>query len=229
MGEQMIYEDISGEDGDSAVQETAQYFDAELLAMARQGEAESFGEWWCEKGGEISKRAAQFRGNYRCDAEDIAQNTALAVWRNLCKGTVDLREPDSLDRYVQTAAANQALSYRKVARRRGQHEDFIDDHGDEASNLPAKEPTPEDTVMRALTEDKSAAALLAYAKPQYRGIIYDRYVAGYSVEEVMARRGVNKNAVLKHCFRGLQTIREGYLAAKTAGFDGLSADPNQSE
>ena len=139
-----------------------------------------------EKYGRLIRRIALNILKCDADAEEIASDTALAVW-----DTVPPNEPDPLSPYVCRIARNLALDryrYNNAARRQSGGDVLLSEIGDIVSDT-------------AGAEDESMASLVAAAVSDFlrtrsaeeRRLFVRRYWYGDAVEEIARDLGITAN------------------------------------
>lgn len=139
---------------------------------------------------------AYLRTRDREAARDLAQETMLAVIRNLRNGR--LLDPDKLPNYVSGTARNLINNYLRVRRRRPED-------GPPSEDLPApdSEPEVEQSERRFL-----ARRALARLRPEDRLILLWTLVDGLEPAQIAERLGVSPEVVRKRKSRAVERARE---------------------
>ena len=133
------------------------------------------------------------RGLSHADAEDLAQDTILATYRNL-----DGIAPGSLHAWVRTVARNKHLD---LVRQRARSVTVPE--------LPeSADPDEDPLVLTLAASDRDVTReLLARLSPSHRRLIELKYVDDRSVDEVASLLGKSVNTVKVGLFRARKRLR----------------------
>lgn len=153
----------------------------------------------------LVRLCAQLTGD-REAAEDLAQETLLAAWRN----EHTLRDPQSRPQWLAGIARNMCLRW---ARRRGRELARLSQPaaGDDLYKADGVEGVADDfDVEGELERDELAHLLdraLALLPPGTREVLVARYIADSPYAEIAARLGVSEKAVSMRLARGKLLLR----------------------
>jgi RNA polymerase sigma factor (sigma-70 family) len=140
----------------------------------------------------------------RDDADDVAQDVFVQIYRSLPRARTDL----PFKPWLYVIARNKCLDFLK--RRRPLL--FTDIEGDdpEGEGMEARiedtEPLPEELAERADLQRVLQAAIAALP-PKYRQVVAMRYAAELSFEEIAASLGLPENTVKTHFHRAKALLR----------------------
>lgn len=171
--------------------------DAELIAEARKGDADAYGELY-RRHIDSALAAARALTRSRSDADDVASEAFARVLRALQNGG----GPDvSFRPYLVTAVRN--VFYDKIRRNR---EEPSDDMSDEVNVA---------LLEAAKTQEDGAFASAAYASlpERWQLVLWHTEVEGRSVSEVAPMLGLAPNAVAALAYRAREGLRQAYLQA----------------
>jgi RNA polymerase sigma-70 factor (ECF subfamily) len=122
------------------------------------------------------------------DAEDVVQDTLVAVWRRW-----DRRPPDHPARYVSRAVTLNALKRRRRKNRPASL--------DVAGNVPAAQRSS-DHLDPLLLE-----RLLAELPPTQQAVLRTRFYLGLTFEQIGRNLSISSNTVASRCRYALATLR----------------------
>ena len=147
----------------------------------------SFDDWFKDQRPKLLRLALSRLGD-RAEAEDVVQDTALALWRRLAKGDID--DPDA---YAARALWQNAL------RRRGRRRDWV--ALDETRHQGAE---PEaDAWMESLAMEAAIARL----PPAQQAVLRLRFYTGLSFKEMAATLAISLNTAASRCRYALDALR----------------------
>jgi RNA polymerase sigma-70 factor (ECF subfamily) len=132
----------------------------------------------------------------RHEAEDVVQETMVAVWTRIARGT-----PKNLEAYVRRAVYLNALKHR--ARRRG----FVPLEEAPASALAdprQRDPADEEPFYVGPIELEAALRELPEAQ---QSVIRMKYYLGFSFREIGAALSISKNTVASRCRYAREALR----------------------
>jgi RNA polymerase sigma-70 factor (ECF subfamily) len=155
--------------------------------MPRVPAPPSFDDWFKEQRPKLLRLARSRLGD-RAEAEDVVQDTALALWRRLAKGDID--DPDA---YAARALWQNAL------RRRGRRKDWV--ALDEARHPEA------DPEAEAWMQSLAMEAAIARLPPAQQAVLRLRFYAGLSFKEMAATLAVSLNTAASRCRYALDALR----------------------
>jgi len=169
--------------------------DRALVAAVLDGDASQFSAFVERETGPVYRACLRILGN-AADAEDLTQETFMTAYRFL--GTY--RREGSLRAWVLRIAAR--LSYRKLARRRGEGrpEELAERHVAD----------PEADPLRATLRDERGRQLREAVRrlpDRYREVVALRFFAELSLAEIADVTGRPLNTVKTHLRRGLEQLR----------------------
>ncbi len=171
--------------------------DAELIAGARQGDSDAFGELY-RRHVESATAAARALARSHSDADDLTSEAFARVLRALQRGG----GPEvSFRPYVVTTVRN--VFYDKVRRNREEPSDDMSDVVNVA--LLAAADNHEDGAL--------AAAAFATLPERWQMVLWHTEVEGRSVAEIAPLLGVAPNAVAALAYRAREGLRQAYLQA----------------
>lgn len=141
----------------------------------------------------LAYRYLRQRGLSHADAEDLAQDTILAAYRNL-----DGIAPGSLHAWVRTVARNKHLDLVRHRARIVTMPEVIDTADPNGDPL---------ALALAASDRETTRELLTRLSPSHRRLIELRYVEDHSVDEVAALLGKSVNTVKVGLFRARKRLR----------------------
>ncbi|MEQ1699784.1 MAG: sigma-70 family RNA polymerase sigma factor, partial [Ilumatobacteraceae bacterium] len=171
--------------------------DAELIAGARKGDPEAYGELY-RRHVDSARAAARALTRSRSDADDVTSEAFARVLRALQGGG----GPDvSFRPYLVTAVRN--VFYDKVRRNR---EEPTEDMSDEVNVA---------LLDAANSQEEGAFAATAFASlpERWQLVLWHTEVEGRSVSEVAPLLGLAPNAVAALAYRAREGLRQAYLQA----------------
>ena len=171
--------------------------DAELIAGARKGDPEAYGELY-RRHVDSARAAARALTRSRSDADDVTSEAFARVLRALQGGG----GPDvSFRPYLVTAVRN--VFYDKVRRNR---EEPSEDMSDEVNVA---------LLDAANSQEDGAFAAAAFASlpERWQLVLWHTEVEGRSVSEVAPLLGLAPNAVAALAYRAREGLRQAYLQA----------------
>jgi RNA polymerase sigma-70 factor (ECF subfamily) len=141
----------------------------------------------------LAYRYLRERGLPHADAEDLAQETILATYRNL-----DGIEPGSLHAWVRTVARNKHLD---LVRRQARIVTL--------ASVPESLDSDDDPLAAALAaaDREATVRLLSNLSPTDRRLIELKYMEDYSVDEVAVILGRPANTVKVGLFRARKRLK----------------------
>lgn len=190
----------------------AEVSEAELIERCRAGEADAWDVLFDRHWGAVNRYLFQLSGRFTAeDVEEIAQETFLAVVRNLGS----FGGHSQLQTWIFRIAGNKArdfLAKGNAAKRGGGETPFSLDAEIEPSGVrldpPSAAPTPEDALMAAERNGMVSDALEAMGDP-CREIIELKYFGDLSYEEIAAELKLNPKTVssrLSKCLDRLEDV-----------------------
>ncbi|MGB8857673.1 MAG: sigma-70 family RNA polymerase sigma factor, partial [Ilumatobacteraceae bacterium] len=171
--------------------------DAELIAGARKGDSDAYGELY-RRHVDSARAAARALTRSRSDADDVTSEAFARVLRALQSGG----GPDvSFRPYLVTAVRN--VFYDKVRRNR---EEPTEDMSDEVNVA---------LLDSAKSQEDGAFAAVAFATlpERWQLVLWHTEVEGRSVAEVAPMLGLAPNAVAALAYRAREGLRQAYLQA----------------
>lgn len=171
--------------------------DAELIAGARKGDADAYGELY-RRHVDSARAAARALTRSRSDADDVTSEAFARVLRALQSGG----GPDvSFRPYLVTAIRN--VFYDKVRRNREQPTEDMSDEVNVA------------LLDAANSQEDGAFAAAAFASlpERWQLVLWHTEVEGRSVSEVAPLLGLAPNAVAALAYRAREGLRQAYLQA----------------
>src|SRR6266849_2551117 len=181
-----------------------------LLARARNGSPEAFGEMVSPYMATLYRRARGLTGN-AADAEDVSQEAALKAWSRLEQFAGKQDESiDDFRAWISRIAANTSIDLLRQRRdgkiasldqRKGQSEETI------GSSIESEQLDPEERCARREL-GRLLAKAIAQLPPDLRQACLLRDVLHYSTQEVAGRLGISVVAVRLRLFRAHRRLRE---------------------
>lgn len=182
-----------------------------VLAAARSGNAEAFGEMVLPYAPGLYRRALRMTGN-PADAEDARQEALLKAFSRLSQFAGQQDEgKDDLHAWVTRITTNASIDLIRQ-RREGKYislEEPATSHDETVgSRLAARCDNPEEQYSRQEMRSLIAGVIAGLA-PDLRQICLLRDVLQYSTHEVAARLGISTVAVRLRLFRAHRRLRDG--------------------
>lgn len=182
-----------------------------VLASARSGDAEAFGEMVLPYSSGLYRRALRMTGS-PADAEDVRQETLLKAFSRFDQFAGQQDEgKDDLHAWVTRITTNASIDLIRQ-RRDGKYisleEPCSSPEETFGSRLAARVDNPEENYARQEMRSLIAGAI-AHLTPDLRQICLLRDVLQYSTHEVAARLGISAVAVRLRLFRAHRRLREG--------------------
>ena len=180
--------------------EEAPLEDAELVALVRDGSADSFAEIVRRYQAPLMRYLLHLTGGIEV-AQDLAQETFLNAYKSLMKdGTVYALKP-----WLYRIATNQARQYHR-RRRLITFIPFVDE-----VTAPAQEVTPGRVEDRLAVEEA-----LGRVGPARRTCLLLHYVEGFKYADIAAILGTTEEAVRKRVARGSLEFKRFYQEGSRA-------------
>jgi RNA polymerase sigma-70 factor, ECF subfamily len=204
-----------------------------VLADARSGNAEAFGEMVLPYATGLYRRALRMTGN-AADAEDVRQEALLKAFSRLNQFAGQRDEgKDDLHAWVTRITTNASIDLIRQ-RRDGKYISLEEPSSSPeetfGNRLPARTENPEEQYARQEMRGLIANGI-AQLTPDLRQICLLRDVLQYSTHEVAARLGISAVAVRLRLFRAHRRLRDGLrdqLLRKNARRGvGVAANRNQ--
>ena len=196
--------------------ETASTEDRWLVAQAKSGSSNAFGELYERHRLRIYRTAFRILRNPQ-DAEDAAQRSFQRVLTNLAR----FREDAPFTTWVTRIAINEALMLLRQRRTDTPLQENNDDSQARFVRDPAdKGPTPE----QAFVETERCAAVLqaiSHLRESLRTVVLLRELQGFTSAEIARRLGLSVSAVKARTFHGRRHLRrqlEGKYRVGCTGF-----------
>ena len=168
----------------------------ELVARCQAGDRDAFDELAQAHGGRVFRVAYGLLANAE-DAQDVAQDVLIALYRTLSRGR--LRNPEALPLWLTRVCINQC---RQLMRRRRENEPiaqwaFQADHGNQLEE-------------QFLASETRAAMRQAVARLPRRqqAVFVLRHFAGLSIEEIARALGCAPATVRVHLSRATSRLRD---------------------
>ena len=181
-----------------------------LLARARKGSPEAFGEMVSPCLPVLYRRARGLTGN-AADAEDVSQEAVLKAWSRLEQFAGKQDESiDDFRAWISRIAANTSIDLLRQRRdgkiasldqHKGQSEETI------GSGIESEQLDPEERCARRELGQLLAKAIVQLP-PDLRQACLLRDVLHYSTQEVATRLGISVVAVRLRLFRAHRRLRE---------------------
>src|SRR5229473_6905512 len=181
-----------------------------LLAQARNGNPDAFGEMISPYMPTLYRRARGLTGN-PADAEDVSQEAVLKAWSRLEQfaGKQD-ESMDDFRAWISRIAANTSIDLLRQRRdgkiasldqHKGQSEETI------GSSIESEQLDPEERCARR-EMGRLLAKAIVQLPPDLRQACLLRDVLRYSTQEVASRLGISVVAVRLRLFRAHRRLRE---------------------
>ncbi|MCL2168721.1 MAG: sigma-70 family RNA polymerase sigma factor [Defluviitaleaceae bacterium] len=143
------------------------------------------------------------------DAQDVAQEVAIKVYKNLhkCKGE------EYLAAWISRITHNACMDAlrKKKGKKTESLDEFMEFDGDEfGKQIPATDSTPEELLLQKEVSSQIEDALTKLPI-MYRTLVILRDVQGYSYEEVAEISGLALGTVKSRIFRGRGKLKETLL------------------
>ena len=183
-----------------------------MLADARAGDGEAFGQMVMPYASGLYRRALRMTGN-PADAEDAHQEALLKAFSRISQFAGQQQEgKDDLHAWVTRITTNASIDLIRQ-RRDGKHVSLEEPSSSSAeetvgNRLPARADNPEELYARQEMRGLIANGIAQLA-PDLRQICLLRDVLQYSTHEVAARLGISAVAVRLRLFRAHRRLREG--------------------
>jgi RNA polymerase sigma-70 factor (ECF subfamily) len=168
--------------------------DRELLAACRSGDPEAFAELVGRTQHQVFTLAFRLVGD-RTEAEDVAQESYLRVYRSLG----GFREDAKFETWLYRVVTNTAMTY---LRRRGRFGDLLT----ESAEPVAAEPGPL-LADRAVLRDEVRRAL-AELSPGLRAVLVLKEMYGLSCREIGEEMGITEGAVKVRLHRARKRLKD---------------------
>ncbi|MCL2619448.1 MAG: sigma-70 family RNA polymerase sigma factor [Defluviitaleaceae bacterium] len=170
-----------------------------LLEKAQSGNMAAFEEILIKYEKLIYNLARRTMGNNE-DAEDITQEVALKIYRNLksCRGE------ELLKAWIARITHNTCMDM--LRRNKGKHTDSLEVMEEIGAELVEQSEGPEDLLVRKEL-GQHLEVTLAKLPPQYRALIALRDIHGYSYEEVAEILQLPVGTVKSRLFRGRAKLK----------------------
>ena len=162
--------------------------DAELVALAREGDHQAFGELIARHQAAVYRAALSAVGS-PAEAEDAAQDAFVSAYRQLAS----FRGTASFKTWLLTIAWNKAINRRRRLRRwlerfvspgHAEPGDLFDPLDGQASNGPSPEQSAADAQLR-----RDIATAIRALSPKLRDALLLAQSGGYSYDEIAAMLG----------------------------------------
>jgi RNA polymerase sigma-70 factor, ECF subfamily len=181
-----------------------------VLAQARSGNAEAFGQMVMPYASGLYRRALRMTGN-PADAEDAHQEALLKAFSRLNQFAGQQEEgKDELHAWVTRITTNASIDLIRQ-RRDGKHisleEPSPSSEETFGHRLPARTENPEELYARQEMRGLIASGI-ARLSPDLRQICLLRDVLQYSTQEVATRLGISTVAVRLRLFRAHRRLRD---------------------
>ena len=200
-----------------------------LLAQARSGNPEAFGEMVSPYMPTLYRRARGLTGN-AADAQDVSQETVLKAWSRLEQFAGKQDESiDDFRAWISRIAANTSIDLLRQRRdgkiasldqRKGESEETL------GSGIASEEHDPEERCARREMGQLLARAIVQLPRDLRQACLL-RDVLHYSTQEVASRLGISVVAVRLRLFRAHRRLRENLQDGLRPGVrqDGVRARP----
>jgi RNA polymerase sigma-70 factor, ECF subfamily len=200
-----------------------------LLAQARNGNPEAFGEMVSPYMPTLYRRARGVTGN-AADAQDVSQETVLKAWSRLEQFAGKQDESiDDFRAWISRIAANTSIDLLRQRRdskiasldqRKGESEETL------GSGIASEEHDPEERCARREMGQLLAKAIVQLPRDLRQACLL-RDVLHYSTQEVASRLGISVVAVRLRLFRAHRRLREKLQDGLWPGVrqDGVRARP----
>ncbi len=172
-----------------------------LLAAARSGDHRSFERLVRNHQARVFSLALRMLGN-RADAEDVLQETFIALYKNLDR----FQERSKLSTYLYRLAANFSLMKLRQAKAGGARIEPLDAGAEIASTLP----TPLERAEAADLRKQLERSLMGLAAAE-RAVVVLRDVQGIDGREVARVLGISLPAMKSRLHRGREALRRMML------------------
>ncbi len=167
----------------------------ELLAACRRGDASAFEEVVRRTYRQVYTQAVRLVGD-RQEAEDVAQDAYLRVYRGLS----GFRGDAQFETWLYRIVANAAMSH---LRRRGRFGDLLVENDDQ----PHEPVSPAQVEEEAVDRDVLSRALSSLP-PSMRSVVVLKDVYGLSCQEIGEEIGVSEGAVKVRLHRARRRLKE---------------------
>jgi RNA polymerase sigma-70 factor (ECF subfamily) len=167
----------------------------ELIAACRRGDARAFEEVVRATHRQVYTQALRLVGD-RQDAEDVAQEAYLRVYR----GLADFRGDAQFETWLYRIVANTGLNH---LRRRGRFGDLLAEPDDERMEVPSTVRLDDQAVDREALEQALQALPSAM-----RAMVVLKDVYGLSCQEIGEMAGVSEGAVKVRLHRARKRLKQ---------------------
>ncbi len=167
----------------------------ELLAACRRGDREAFEEVVRRTHRHVYTQALRLVGD-RLEAEDVAQEAYLRVFR----GLAGFRGDAQFETWLYRIVSNAAMSHLRKRRRFGE---LVRDSLEEPRELPSPVRVAEEAVDR-----DSLTKALDSLQPSLRVVVIMKDVYGLSCREIGDQIGVSEGAVKVRLHRARKRLKE---------------------
>ena len=167
----------------------------ELLAACRNGDPGAFEEVVRRTYRQVYTQALRIVGD-RQEAEDVAQETYLRVFR----GLAGFRGDAQFETWLYRIVANAALTHLRRRRRFGE---LMTDPADEAL-----EPADAGGAPETVADRDALAGAMASLSPALRAVVVLKDVYGLSCQEIGDQLGVSEGAVKVRLHRARRGLKE---------------------
>jgi RNA polymerase sigma-70 factor (ECF subfamily) len=178
----------------------------ELLRRIKGGDEEAFEELVKRFQGQVFNTIYRFRGGEPWEAEDLAQEVFLRVWRSI-KG---FKEKSSLSTWLYRIVINVCLNHRAKMKKRPYGTD------DEEKVSAPSASRPDVQWEKKIKGEILSRAILTLPETQKMAFILSQ-VEGKSYREIAQIMGCSVSAVESLIFRARQNMRERLLPMKERG------------
>lgn len=190
--------------------------DEELVERCLGGDAGAFTLLVHRYRGPVYNLAAKMVQN-PADAEDVAQETFLQVYRAL----PGFRREARFATWIYRIAANRALDCLRRKQNPARQTVPLDGEDDETgrtllSRLPCRDPSPEDQVLRSESQARLRQALAALPD-HYRVVLVLYHFQGLSYREIGDILDLPVRTVETRLYRAKHSLKESLLQAEGGG------------
>lgn len=172
--------------------------DRELVARIQSGDSEAENRLSAKYNERILLLARQRKLPISQDAEDVSQETMLAVLNAVRQGQI--REPENVFSYISRVCSNKAVD---ILKRRKKEIPF-----DEATE---EEILTSGTEDERITAEMKAALMAVWEKlsPLDRMIVYLKYIKGMKYKDMAKILGLSAQTLRKRAQRAIGKMRNG--------------------
>ncbi len=181
-----------------SIQNQPEHEDAQVIQMAKDGDADAFGELY-ERYAEFVFRFIYSQTSNRLDAEDLTAEVFLKAWRSLARYE---ERGFSFTAYLFRIARNVVIDSRRSRKLVDQLSE------DEMLNLPETMISEPSAMLSAKLQHKELAKILSQLREDYRTVLILRFLNDLSPEETsqVMGRSIGAVRVLQH--RALASLRK---------------------